>query len=55
MTLTYIHYLFNKELEAYVKNNDIQIIEVIKKMDLGAIVRFTCDNEKVLNKIFEDC
>ena len=52
MTFTYLHYLFNDKIETYVTRGDIQIIEVVKKMTLGAIVHFTCENENVLKEIF---
>ena len=50
MTFTYKTYLLNKDLVKY--QNEIQIIEVIDKMDLGAIVKFTCTNSAVLDEIF---
>lgn len=50
MTFTYKTYLLNKDLVKYQK--DIQIVEVVDKMDLGAIVRFTCTNSAVLDEIF---
>ena len=50
MTFTYKTYLLNKDLVKY--KNDIQIIEVVDKMDLGAIVRFTCSNRAVIDEIF---
>ena len=50
MTFTYKTYLLNKDLVKY--QNEIQIVEVIDKMDLGAIVRFTCANPAVLDEIF---
>ena len=50
MTTTYKTYLLNKDLVKY--QNDIQIVEVIDEMDLGAIVRFTCTNSAVLDEIF---
>lgn len=52
MTFTYKTYLLNKDLVKY--QNDIQILEVVKKMDLGAIVRFTCSNEQILDEIFAE-
>ena len=52
MTFTYKTYLLNRDIEKY--KNDIQILEVVKQMDLGAIVRFTCTNPAVLDEIFAD-
>ena len=52
MTFTYKTYLLNKDIEKY--KNDIQILEVVKKMDLGTIVRFTCSNQQVLDEIFAE-
>lgn len=52
MTFTYLHYLFNDEIEAYVKKEGIKIIKVVKKMTLGAIIHFTCEDEDVLKEIF---
>lgn len=52
MTFTYKTYLLNKDLVKY--QNEIQIVEVIDKMDLGAIVKFTCTNSAVLDEIFSE-
>ena len=52
MTFTYKTYLLNRDIEKY--KNDIQILEVVKKMDLGAILHFTCSNQQVLDEIFAD-
>lgn len=52
MTFTYKAYLLNQDIEKY--QNDIQIVEVIDRMDLGAIVRFTCTNPAVLDEIFNE-
>lgn len=52
MTFTYKTYLLNKDLVKY--QNDIQILEVAYKGDLGAIVRFSCSNQQVLDEIFAE-
>lgn len=52
MTFTYKTYLLNRDIEKY--KNDIQILEVVNKMDLGAILHFTCSNQQVLDEIFAD-
>jgi hypothetical protein len=52
MTFTYKTYLLNRDIEKY--KNDIQILEVVKKMDLGAIIHYTCSNRQVLDEIFAD-
>lgn len=52
MTFTYKTYLLNRDIEKY--KNDIQILEVVYKGDLGAILLFTCSNEQVLDEIFAD-
>jgi hypothetical protein len=46
---TYKTYLFYREIEKY--SNKIEIVE-IENMDLGAMVTFHCDDEKVLDEIF---
>jgi hypothetical protein len=51
MKFTYKQYLFKNELEQF--KNDIEIIEE-EKMDLGSMVTFHCEDEKVLDKIFQD-
>ena len=50
MTFTYKTYLLNKDIEKY--QNDIQILEVVYKGDLGTILHFTCSNQQVLDEIF---
>lgn len=52
MTFTYKTYLFYRDIEKY--KNDIQILEVVRKHDLGAVVHFTCSNQQVLDEIFAD-
>lgn len=52
MTFTYKTYLLNRDIEKY--KNDIQILEIIHKGDLGAILHFTCSNQQVLDEIFAD-
>ena len=52
MTFTYKTYLLNRDIEKY--KNDIQILEVVYKGDLGAIILFTCSNKQVLDEIFAD-
>ena len=52
MTFTYKTYLFYRDIEKY--QNDIQILEVVCEMDLGAILHFTCSNQQVLDEIFAD-
>ena len=49
MRFTYKCYLFKGELKKY--KNDIEIIEE-KKMSLGSIVTFYCDNKNILDEIF---
>lgn len=51
MKFTYKIYLFKKDIEKY--KNDIEIIAEEKK-DLGSIVTFHCENEKVLDEIFSE-
>jgi hypothetical protein len=51
MKFTYKQYLFKNELEQF--KNDIEIIEE-EKMDLGSVVTFHCEDEKVLDKIFQE-
>lgn len=51
MKFTYKQYLFKNELEQF--KNDIEIIAE-EKMDLGSVVTFHCEDEKVLNKIFQE-
>lgn len=49
MKFTYTAYLFNNELKKY--KDSIEVI-AIKKMDLGAIVTFHCNDARVLDEIF---
>lgn len=51
MKFTYKTYLLNNDIEKY--KNDIEII-AMRKMDLGAIVTFHCNNPKVLDEIFDE-
>ncbi len=51
MTYTYKAYILNKDIEKYRK--DITII-AREQMDLGAMVTFTTENEKVLDEIFPE-
>jgi hypothetical protein len=51
MTFTYKTYLLNKDIEKY--NNEITILNR-EQMDLGAIVTFTTNNQKVLDEIFSE-
>ena len=51
MKFTYKAYLLKKDIEKY--KNDIEIITE-KKMDLGSIVTFHCENAKVLDEIFSE-
>lgn len=51
MTFTYTHYMFNRDLERRITNNEITVIAIVR-MDLGCIVHFTCENEEVLHEIF---
>ena len=49
-TNTYKAYLTEATMNRY--SNDITIIEVIDELWDGAVVRFTCKDEKIINKIF---
>ena len=51
MTYTYKTYMMNKDIEKYSK--DIAII-AREQMDLGAMITFTTENEKVLDEIFSE-
>ena len=51
MTYTYKTYMLNKDIEKYSK--DITII-TREQMDLGAMITFTTENEKVLDEIFSE-
>ena len=52
MTFTYKHYFFTEDLKRKIDNKQIKVVEVVKKMDLGSIVIFTCEDEKIINEIF---
>jgi c-di-AMP phosphodiesterase-like protein len=43
--------MLKRDIEKY--KNDIEIVSE-KKMDLGSIVIFHCENEKVLDEIFSE-
>lgn len=51
MKYTYKTYMLKREIENY--KNDIEIVAE-EKMDLGSMVTFHCENEKVLDKIFSE-
>jgi hypothetical protein len=51
MTYTYRTYMLNKDIEKY--NSEITILSR-EQMDLGAIVTFTTNNQRVLDEIFSE-
>jgi hypothetical protein len=51
MTYTYKTYMLNKDIEKH--SNEITILSR-EQMDLGAIVTFTTNNQRVLDEIFSE-
>ena len=51
MRYTYYTYLFNRDMERYAEH--IEVIEM-RQMDLGAWVRFYCDDEAIVEEIFAE-